>query len=178
MAWNERASLLADSRPAPVSLTWQDLSYTVDEKVSVGFCRSVNEPKVLINHISGYVKPGQLLAIMGSSGAGKRYVCTVACLSQMLFNVTNNNNNLNTPDRVVSLSLSALCVQYTFGYSGQSKGPTKCLGLAVGQWQATRRNLQPRCRIRDPGRLFGWPVDRRGNAAFLRQFEVAFERIG
>ncbi|KAL8280242.1 hypothetical protein RQP46_007356 [Phenoliferia psychrophenolica] len=42
--------------------TFKDVSYTVEV---------AGEDKVLLNHISGVVEPGQLTALMGASGAGK-----------------------------------------------------------------------------------------------------------
>jgi ABC-type multidrug transport system ATPase subunit len=31
----------------------------------------VNDPRILLNYVSGYAKPGTMTALMGSSGAGK-----------------------------------------------------------------------------------------------------------
>ena len=45
-----------------LTLTWHDLQYSVVVK---------KEKKGILNGISGEVKPGQVVAIMGSSGAGK-----------------------------------------------------------------------------------------------------------
>ena len=45
-------------------LTWEDLTY--DVPVGSGTRR-------LLNDVFGYVKPGTLTALMGASGAGKRY---------------------------------------------------------------------------------------------------------
>lgn len=42
--------------------TWKDVKYTV---------RTPQGPRVLLNNVHGWVKPGQLGALMGSSGAGK-----------------------------------------------------------------------------------------------------------
>jgi ATP-binding cassette subfamily G (WHITE) protein 2 (SNQ2) len=42
--------------------TWQDVTYTINTKAG---------PRVLLNNIQGYVKPGRLTALMGESGAGK-----------------------------------------------------------------------------------------------------------
>ncbi|KAJ5385996.1 hypothetical protein N7509_008537 [Penicillium cosmopolitanum] len=42
--------------------TWKDLSYTV---------KTPSGPRVLLDNIQGWVKPGTLTALMGSSGAGK-----------------------------------------------------------------------------------------------------------
>ncbi|CAH6719702.1 pleiotropic ABC efflux transporter of multiple drugs Cdr1p [[Candida] jaroonii] len=41
---------------------WKDLTYQVKVK---------SEDRILLNHVDGWVKPGQLTALMGSSGAGK-----------------------------------------------------------------------------------------------------------
>lgn len=42
--------------------TWTDVTYTIPTK---------DGPRVLLDHVSGYVKPGRLTALMGESGAGK-----------------------------------------------------------------------------------------------------------
>lgn len=42
--------------------TWKNLSYTVQTPAG---------PRVLLNNVNGWVKPGMLGALMGSSGAGK-----------------------------------------------------------------------------------------------------------
>ncbi|WEJ96670.1 Multidrug resistance protein [Yamadazyma tenuis] len=52
---------------------WKDLTYQVKIKT---------EDRVLLNHIDGWVKPGQLTALMGSSGAGKTTLLN--CLSERL----------------------------------------------------------------------------------------------
>lgn len=41
---------------------WKDIDYTV---------KAAGVQKQLLNHVSGFVKPGQIVALMGSSGAGK-----------------------------------------------------------------------------------------------------------
>jgi len=51
----------------PLSLAFHDLHYTVKVKNSEG----ATVDRKLLNGISGYVKPGQLTALMGASGAGK-----------------------------------------------------------------------------------------------------------
>ncbi|CEL10431.1 hypothetical protein ASPCAL13550 [Aspergillus calidoustus] len=43
-------------------LTWRNLAYTVD---------TADGPRVLLNNVHGWVKPGMLGALMGASGAGK-----------------------------------------------------------------------------------------------------------
>ncbi|KAG6827791.1 hypothetical protein H0H93_015302, partial [Arthromyces matolae] len=53
---NETAKLMADHVPA--SLHFSSLTYTLGSKV-------------ILDNISGSVKPGQVMAIMGASGAGK-----------------------------------------------------------------------------------------------------------
>ena len=51
----------------PMSLAFDDLHYTVKVKSQEG--KTID--RKLLNGISGYVKPGQLTALMGASGAGK-----------------------------------------------------------------------------------------------------------
>ena len=50
---------------------WKDLTYQVKIKA---------EDRVILNHVDGWVKPGQLTALMGSSGAGKTTLLN--CLSE------------------------------------------------------------------------------------------------
>jgi ABC-type multidrug transport system fused ATPase/permease subunit len=47
----------------PVTLTWENVSYTI---------RTGKEPqsKTLLKNVSGFVAPGNVVAIMGASGAG------------------------------------------------------------------------------------------------------------
>ena len=42
--------------------TWRDITYDIEVK---------GEPRRLLDHVSGWVKPGTLTALMGVSGAGK-----------------------------------------------------------------------------------------------------------
>lgn len=48
--------------PQKVVFTWRDVVYDITIK---------GEPRRLLDHISGYVKPGTLTSLMGVSGAGK-----------------------------------------------------------------------------------------------------------
>lgn len=52
---------------------WRNLTYQVKIKT---------EDRVILNHVDGWVKPGQLTALMGSSGAGKTTLLN--CLSERL----------------------------------------------------------------------------------------------
>ncbi|CAL5035409.1 unnamed protein product [Urochloa decumbens] len=52
-------------------LTWQDISVTaVDEK---------GTRKVILDRITGYARPGQVLALMGASGSGKTTLLDTLC---------------------------------------------------------------------------------------------------
>ena len=56
----------------PITLTWEDISFSV--KVATRRCppwSQQKKKKVILQDINGIVKPGQMLAIMGSTGAGK-----------------------------------------------------------------------------------------------------------
>ena len=50
--------------------TWRDVVYDIEIK---------GEPRRLLDHISGWVKPGTLTALMGTSGAGKTTLLDVSC---------------------------------------------------------------------------------------------------
>ncbi|CAF4348488.1 unnamed protein product [Rotaria sp. Silwood2] len=69
-----------DFTSPPVTLTWLDLQANAPPKdegikrtITKALCPSkeVSQSKMLLKGVSGIVKPGQLLAIMGASGAGK-----------------------------------------------------------------------------------------------------------
>ncbi|KAH7110799.1 ABC-2 type transporter [Dactylonectria estremocensis] len=53
---------LAAMPPQTDTFVWKDIVYDIELK---------GEPRRLLDHISGWVKPGTLTALMGSSGAGK-----------------------------------------------------------------------------------------------------------
>jgi ATP-binding cassette subfamily G (WHITE) protein 2 (SNQ2) len=52
----------SSGKAGAAAFTWSNIEYTVPFN---------GEQKKLLNGISGYVRPGQLVALMGSSGAGK-----------------------------------------------------------------------------------------------------------
>jgi ABC-type glutathione transport system ATPase component len=52
-----------------ICLTWKDLWVTVDSSSSSK--GKMKESKSILDGLTGYAKPGQLLAIMGPSGCGK-----------------------------------------------------------------------------------------------------------
>ena len=49
--------------------TWRDLVYDIEIK---------GEPRRLLDHVSGWVRPGTLTALMGTSGAGKTTLLDVS----------------------------------------------------------------------------------------------------
>eukprot|EP00042_Codosiga_hollandica_P052355 m.662678 g.662678 ORF g.662678 m.662678 type:complete len:1576 (+) comp58477_c0_seq2:48-4775(+) len=61
----------------PAILVWRKLSYSVNLPVKRG--QAVMSKK-LLDEVNGYVRPGQLLALMGSSGAGKSTLLDVVAL--------------------------------------------------------------------------------------------------
>eukprot|EP01101_Sappina_pedata_P004816 TRINITY_DN2092_c0_g1_i2.p1 TRINITY_DN2092_c0_g1~~TRINITY_DN2092_c0_g1_i2.p1 ORF type:complete len:648 (-),score=245.09 TRINITY_DN2092_c0_g1_i2:107-2050(-) len=63
----------------PLTLTWENVNYIIPQTIGcLPGRRKVVEKQILFN-VSGCVKPGELLAIMGSTGAGKSTMLDVLC---------------------------------------------------------------------------------------------------
>lgn len=50
---------------------WKDINLEIGKKVSKGVCSSDLEFTKILQNVTGYVRSGECLAIMGGSGAGK-----------------------------------------------------------------------------------------------------------
>ncbi|EGP83324.1 ABC transporter [Zymoseptoria tritici IPO323] len=61
--------------------TWRDVDYDIEIK---------GEPRRLLDHVSGWVKPGTLTALMGTSGAGKTTLLDVLAQRTTMGVVTGN----------------------------------------------------------------------------------------
>ena len=59
---NEKTDNVNAIQPQKDIFTWRDVVYDISIK---------GEPRRLLDHVSGWVKPGTLTALMGVSGAGK-----------------------------------------------------------------------------------------------------------
>ena len=59
---------LKGSIRVPITLSWRDVHYQVAVPTRKCQSNAQKERKVILNGISGITKPGQLLAIMGSTG--------------------------------------------------------------------------------------------------------------
>ncbi|XP_078321150.1 protein white-like [Crassostrea virginica] len=57
-----------------VTLSWHDVMVTSSTTTA---CRKEPCSKIILNKVSGYVRPGRLVAIMGASGAGKTSLMNV-----------------------------------------------------------------------------------------------------
>ena len=55
--------------------TWHDVDYDIEIK---------GEPRRLLDHVSGFVKPGTLTALMGTSGAGKTTLLDVTLTDDLV----------------------------------------------------------------------------------------------
>ncbi|PSN52318.1 Protein scarlet [Blattella germanica] len=71
--WQKQGRGYAEWNPSRdgVTLTWRDVSVYSVVKDNSDFCRSKLSFKRIINNVTGAVKPGSLVALMGGSGAGK-----------------------------------------------------------------------------------------------------------
>nr|AHK05663.1 ATP-binding cassette transporter sub-family G 125057 [Tigriopus japonicus] len=67
-----RSSSIATAEEDQITFTWDDLSVSaVFPGSKIPFKKSEKKIKQIVKQASGYVKPGELVAIMGASGAGK-----------------------------------------------------------------------------------------------------------
>eukprot|EP01134_Creolimax_fragrantissima_P004609 CFRG4609T1 len=89
------------SRIEKIGIEWEDLKFTVRTSDGLWGRRRVHEKQILHN-VSGYVKPGSMLAIMGASGAGKttllnllagRLTSSGNCVSEGKINVNGMKRN-------------------------------------------------------------------------------------
>nr|XP_022306323.1 protein white-like [Crassostrea virginica] len=80
-----------------VTLSWSDVKVTASTRNS---CRTDNCSKIILNEVSGYVRPGRLVAIMGASGAGKTSLMNVLTFRNIRDLSVNGDIKIN--DRVVT----------------------------------------------------------------------------
>lgn len=64
-----------------ISLSWSDVRYTVTTKRLFGLRK--DKHKTILNGVSGLVKPGELLALMGPSGTTSFSLSTSSSLSSL-----------------------------------------------------------------------------------------------
>lgn len=72
------ASTLASLPFVPMSIAWRDIRYSVTLPAAAAKVDALDpREKVLLHAVTGYAGPGQLLALMGASGAGVGRHCYV-----------------------------------------------------------------------------------------------------
>lgn len=71
------ASTLASLPFVPMSIAWRDIRYAVTLPAATAKAAVEPREKVLLRAVTGYAAPGQLLALMGASGAGVGWHCYV-----------------------------------------------------------------------------------------------------
>jgi ABC-type multidrug transport system ATPase subunit/ABC-type multidrug transport system permease subunit len=90
----------------PIQLEWKNLSYNVNVRPGC-FKRPVK--KTILNNLSGHISPGEVLAIMGPSGAGKTSLLNI--LAQRVRNyqgslIINGKENDKTAIRRLKASIA------------------------------------------------------------------------
>ena len=87
-----------------VTVTWKDVSYVVPAAKSVGRRKS-NEVIPVLDGVSGCVEPGQMMAILGPSGAGKTSLVEILAqkqkthtvLGSVSFTSAKSDNEIRSP---------------------------------------------------------------------------------
>ena len=72
------------TNPNPITLTWENVNYSVE--IKKGLFKKADSKQIL-HDLSGIVRPGQLLAIMGSTGAGKSSLLDVLAMRLIFFTI-------------------------------------------------------------------------------------------
>ncbi|KAI9095938.1 ABC-2 type transporter-domain-containing protein [Phlyctochytrium arcticum] len=110
------------------NFTWKHIDYTVPVK---------GGPKQLLNDVSGYVRSGQLTAMMGSSGAGKTTLIDAVSQRKTMGNLTGQIYVGHNPQGSDFRNITAYCEQMDV-HNG---------------WQTVREALQFSARLRQPAHV-------------------------
>eukprot|EP01138_Halocafeteria_seosinensis_P009589 gb/GECG01009799.1/.p1 GENE.gb/GECG01009799.1/~~gb/GECG01009799.1/.p1 ORF type:complete len:671 (+),score=86.86 gb/GECG01009799.1/:1-2013(+) len=127
----------------PAALEWKSVSFSVPRKTNNPSEGNEPEPLRILNNVSGMARPGELVAILGSSGAGKTTMLNVVSgrvrptEGELLVNgtpVSQNFNNIAAYVQQEDLFLSSLTVKEHLSYQASLR-----LGRSVSEKEKSDR---------------------------------------
>ena len=104
---NAEYGSIIEQKPAPIAFSWNNITVRQTQS-SQTVQRDSNRPGEIVSDASGQAAPGDLLAILGSSGAGKTSLLNALTFRNLAgLQVTGSryvNQELVTPNSITSIS--------------------------------------------------------------------------